>query len=216
MERRASPRFEIQVQAQLVSRALGRRQGTVRDFSDGGALLEVPALHEHAPGAVYSGDVVLLHLRLPAADGERVFEIRGVLCHLEAEMVGVRFHHIQPEVLAGLRQLSGLPAEVKDVPVAARALVDACNELLADFLAKSLVECCQRAESRLFEAADRARSDAEQRTCFEAYRQFKAEQGSIRAHYARLVKACFAQFMPLPAEEVWCQLQVSRTDADRH
>lgn len=202
MERRASPRVEIQVQAQLVSRALGRRQCTVRDYSEGGALLEVPALHEHPPGAVYSGDVVLLHLRLPASEGERVFEIRGVLCHLEAEMVGIRFHHIQPEVIAGLRQVSGLPSERKAIPAAARDIVNACGELLADFLAKGLVECCQRAEGRLFEAADRARSDSEQRTFFEAYRQFKTEQGSIRAHYARLLEACFAQFAPLPAEEV--------------
>lgn len=203
MDRRASPRYEIEVEvhANLVCKALGRRQCIVRDFSEGGALLEVPDLHEHPPGAAYSGDVVLLHLRLPVPEGERVFEIRGVLCHLEAEMVGFRFHHIQPDVLAGLRQLSGLPLEHKEVPAAARQIVSACSELLTDFLVKGMVECCQRAEGRLFDAADRARSDSEQRTFFEAYRQFKVEQGAICAHYARLLQSCFARFAPLPAEE---------------
>lgn len=191
-DQRHAPRLTLSMTVQLIARGISRRSCRMKDISPGGALLELPDAQEG--GALKRGDVVILRMFLGQGQDVREHELRARVAHMDSAFLGVSFFNPDDETLATL-----LAAAEKPVPeggptvltVAAKSLIEQLGQQVIAFCRYRFADFLKEAEECLFQAADNARSNTDQRMFFDAVTLLRKQQATVRTRFLTALEESF-------------------------
>jgi len=193
-EQRVADRLPLTMNVQLIARGINRRSCLLKDISAGGALLEMrsPATHEERP--LQRGDVILIRMFLGEGRNIREHELRARIAHADTAFFGVSFFNPDDQTLRLLlRQAERQPAREARLDAAAVALIGRLGQQLLGYCRGRLPDFFRHAEEGLFEAADHARSNADQRLFFDAVTALRKHQADITSRFVTRLQEAFSR-----------------------
>lgn len=191
-DQRHAPRLTLSMTVQLIARGISRRSCRMKDISPGGALLELQDAHEG--GVLKRGDVVILRMFLGQGQDVREHELRARVAHLDSAFLGVSFFNPDDDTLAALLAAAEKPAQEGEptvLTVAAKSLIEQLGQQVIAFCRYRFADFLKDAEECLFQAADNARSNTDQRMFFDAVTLLRKQQATVRTRFLVALEESF-------------------------
>jgi hypothetical protein len=184
-EQRHAERLSLSMTVQLIARGINRRACRMRDISPGGALLELTGALPEGENALKRGDVIILRMFLGQKEAAREHELRAKIAHVDTAFLGINFFSPDDDTLQALLASAGSPTSPSAgvVTTAARTLLEQLGRQVSGFCNYRLADFFKSAEEALFQAADNARSNTDQRMFFDAVTLLRKHQGAVKSRF---------------------------------
>lgn len=193
-DQRHAERLSLSMTVQLIARGLNRRSCRMKDISPGGALLELPEGVTEGEHSLKRGDVVILRMFLGKGDGAREHELRARIAHIDTAFLGISFFNPDDETLQALLGAAERASDKQGVlTTTALALLEQLGQQVAGFCRYRLGDFFKAAEEALFQAADNARSNTDQRMFFDAVTLLRKQQGAVKARFLLALDEMFSR-----------------------
>ncbi|MDJ0862441.1 MAG: DUF1631 family protein [Gammaproteobacteria bacterium] len=210
MERRAYPRYALQLDALCTVSNLPPQPCTVRNFCLGGLFIafdaQVRETVSRYKGAFNSDEPLEISFGVATEQGQRQqFQVGCKVARVTATGVGVSFTRPDPVAIATLHRLAmqyanhggqddgsqATPAALKTAP--GRKIMEACSKAVSDLLTAKFNTLFTQIGSRLVTAAGESKSNVEQTTYFDAITELNIRQAAISEELPRTLMSGFGQ-----------------------
>ncbi len=200
MERRAYPRYPLQLDALFSVIGIAPQPCSIRDFCLGGVFLAVPPETRQAVsdelGQLERETPLIIEFSASNEQGElQRFRVPAKVARATGTGVGVSFMNPDPAALTALRQLAmrrpaetSVGAEADGTPGAAAAMLrtgkgrevlESCTKLVSDKLVPTFKSFFQHMGARLVTAAGESESNVEQGHFFDAITELNSRKKPI-------------------------------------
>lgn len=201
-EHRRIERLPLTMNVLLIARGVNRRSCLMKDICSGGALFELPAATTHAEDRpLRRDDVVLIRMFLGKGAEVREHEVRARVAHVDKQFFGVSFFNPDDATLKVLLDTaeSRLAAVTSIMAPASRLLVERLGQQLLTYCRDSFAGFFRLADEHLLAAAEKARSNSDQRIFFEAATLLRKQKDLVRVRFLALLKESFVHLNYTPA-----------------
>lgn len=158
----------------------------IRDFCQGGVFLKVP-VGESSTGSLqaHAGEPIEIHFA--ALGGDASLQMCGRIAHLSTNGVGVAFTGLPPAAaLVALQEIARPAASTPSASVSPSGTMagvtfiqENCRQALSEILSEVLADFFAHIVQALLESSEKAGTNAEQASYFEAMTQFQAQRSQI-------------------------------------
>lgn len=192
-QQRSVERLPLTMNVLLIARGMNRRSCLMKDICSGGALLELRESPAADDRQLARGDVVIIRMFLGTGKEIREHELRARIAHIDKNLFGISFFNPDDGTLSTLLKAAQQEAVAHSsiMSVESKVLLEQLGQELVSYCRDNLATFFRQADEALLDAADHARSNADQRAFFEAATALRKQHDAIRNRFLTELKAAF-------------------------
>lgn len=192
-ENRQIERLPLTMHVQLIARGMHRRSCLMKDISQGGALLELREGGDKDDRQLARGDVVLLRMFLNNADQVTEQELRARVAHVSGHLFGIMFVNPDEKVMAKLLAFADTEKteHSNELDEKGKWLLQDLQQYLLGYCQNGFPAFFQRTDEALLALSDKAHSNTDQRTYFEAATVLRRQHNMMRDAFLQFLNASF-------------------------